>query len=83
MESLSDFGLGDNLTSILDYSISEIVEYSDPWHEDGQPKDGSLVDTKFEGSFGHVTFAIPVKPIEMMVLRFSLTSEGPSLKPSG
>ena len=73
MESPSDFGLADNLTSILDYSISEIVEYEDPWHEDGQPKDGSLVDPKFEGSFGHVTFAIPVKPIETVRLKLPVS----------
>ena len=73
MESPSDFGLADNLTSILDYGISEIVDYADPWHEDGQPKDGSLVDPKFEGSFGHVTFAIPVKPIETVRLKLPVS----------
>lgn len=46
----SDFGLGPNLESILEYSIGEIMPFLEPWDEN-TPKKGSIMDPKFENTW--------------------------------
>ena len=69
---MSDFGLDEKtMEEILTISVLEIKGRGqfEPLNEDGTPKQGSLLDTRLEESFGHIVLARPVKPIDMVRLQ--------------